>query len=288
MGSIFVTYSHHDRSFATRLADDLEKLGAAIWMDVKNIPYGDKWRNSVQRALQKCDTMLVVISPESMQSDQVEAEWGYFLDNKKRIIPLVYKAADIHYQLRILQYIDFCNQAYEDALHRLGQVLQLKKSIATGMLNSSRLPQYQSKKRTSELIAVKEEMPGKEPYYFGANSTLELYILNQVKPIRINIPKERVIIIGRSVPEQSINPDVDLNYYRAAGYGVSRRHASFSSSEGKLYICDLNSTNSTQINGIPLTPHEPHPLKSGDVITFGIMKVACIFSTTRANSPMPS
>ena len=281
MGSIFVTYSHHDRIFATRLADDLEKLGATIWMDVKNIPYGDKWRNSLQQGLKKCDTMLLVISPESMQSDQVEAEWGYFLDNKKRIIPLLYKTADIHYQLCILQYVDFCNQTYEDALHRLGQVLQLGKVGSTRTLDPCQLPQHPNKKRTSELPTVKGEMPDRESYYFGANTTLELYVLNQVKPIRINISKEREIIVGRSVPEQSISPDVDLNYYRAAGYGVSRRHAAFSFSENKLYISDLNSTNSTLINGIPLVPHKPHPLKSGDVITFGIMKAACIFSTTR-------
>jgi hypothetical protein len=282
MSSIFVTYSHHDRIFAMRLADDLEKLGAAIWMDVKNIPYGDKWRNSVQQALQNCDTMLVVISPESMQSDQVEAEWGYFLDNKKRIIPLLYKAADIHYQLRILQYVDFCNQAYEDALHRLGQVLKLEPGNMTGPLDPSRLAQYQSKRRTDELPAVKGEIVDKEPHYFGANSTLEIYILNQVKPLRVNIPKERVIIVGRDDPDHSVRPDIDLNPYRADVYGVSRRHASFSSSENKLYICDLNSTNSTQVNGSRLVPHEPHSLKSGDVITFGILEATVHFQHNAA------
>ena len=47
---------------------------------------------------------------------------------------------------------------------------------------------------------------------------------------------------------------------------VSRRHARIDIRDGKCYICDLGSTNSTYINGTKLSPHQEIALIPGDVI----------------------
>ena len=50
---------------------------------------------------------------------------------------------------------------------------------------------------------------------------------------------------------------------------VSRRHARFFRQEGRLYIEDLNSTNGTFKNGIPLLPHQKMEVFPEDELRFG-------------------
>lgn len=57
---------------------------------------------------------------------------------------------------------------------------------------------------------------------------------------------------------------------------VSKHHAYFrvlgpSSAE----VVDMSSQNTTRVNGAPVVPGQPHPVESGDTITFG--GVACLF-----------
>ncbi|MBN2302982.1 MAG: toll/interleukin-1 receptor domain-containing protein [Anaerolineae bacterium] len=121
---IFISYSHEDSKFIDRLVNDLEILGANIWVD-KNIRAGIPWGNAIQQGLDTSEVMLLVISPDSMNSPNVEREWQYFLVNDKSIIPICLKHAKMHFQLANLQHINFCDQPYEQAFK------QLKESLAT-------------------------------------------------------------------------------------------------------------------------------------------------------------
>ncbi len=73
----------------------------------------------MQEGLRTCDIMVVVISPASMISSNVEDEWSYFVDEKKPLIPVLWKPAEVHYQLRRIQYIDFYHQEYGVAFGQL-------------------------------------------------------------------------------------------------------------------------------------------------------------------------
>ncbi|MCC7478201.1 FHA domain-containing protein [bacterium] len=50
---------------------------------------------------------------------------------------------------------------------------------------------------------------------------------------------------------------------------VSSLHGQFDASADALSITDLGSTNGTLVNEERLSPHQPHPLAAGDVITLG-------------------
>jgi hypothetical protein len=50
---------------------------------------------------------------------------------------------------------------------------------------------------------------------------------------------------------------------------VSKMHARFEEREGRVYICDLNSTNGTVRNGVQLDINKPVALEPGDKIRFG-------------------
>jgi hypothetical protein len=123
MTDIFISYSRKDEPFARQLAQSLSELGADVWIDVEDIPVGLKWSTAIQQGLDVCQAMIVIISPESMASVNVEDEWQYFIDQKKIIIPVFYRNAKIHFQLSRIQYINFENVPYDLAFRRLYSAL---------------------------------------------------------------------------------------------------------------------------------------------------------------------
>jgi pSer/pThr/pTyr-binding forkhead associated (FHA) protein len=79
--------------------------------------------------------------------------------------------------------------------------------------------------------------------------------------------------LGRSAEGQSILPDIDLTSYRAYERGVSRMHACIKIVNRQATITDLGSVNGTQINGKKITPNQGYPLKHGDILTLGRLKL---------------
>lgn len=116
---IFVSYDPKDRSFARRLTRSLEDVGVDVWIDLDDIPSGTKASRAVQDGLQSSDLLIVVITPDSMRSNEVEDEWQYFLDRGKPVVPVHLKPTDIHFQLSRIQYIEFHNRNYVASLREL-------------------------------------------------------------------------------------------------------------------------------------------------------------------------
>jgi formylglycine-generating enzyme required for sulfatase activity len=121
---IFIAYSHKQALFATRLADALTELGAEVWMDVDDIATGEKWHRAIHDGLNQSKVMLLIITPDSMKSENVEAEWRYFYDKRKPLIPIRLKKTDVNYQLHSLQHIDFETQEFDVAFRKLHSKLQ--------------------------------------------------------------------------------------------------------------------------------------------------------------------
>ncbi len=146
MVRIFISYSRKNEDIARRLATDLDALGADIWIDVDDIPAGMNWSSAIQQGLDSCEVMILIISPESMASVNVENEWQYFLDHKHPVIPVLWQPTRVHFQLHRLQYIDFHTQPYASGLAQLHAVLRriglrLAPLSATGASVQPSLPQ---------------------------------------------------------------------------------------------------------------------------------------------------
>jgi len=54
MPHVFISYSHTDQPFATRLAAALPALGIDPWIDQGGIHGGARWSSSVHQALDEC------------------------------------------------------------------------------------------------------------------------------------------------------------------------------------------------------------------------------------------
>ena len=119
MTRVFLSYSHADRAFASRLSSALVERGLEVWIDEKGIHGGARWSTSVQEGLDRCDALVLVVSPSSMASSNVEDEWQYVLDKGKPVVPVLHEPADLHFQLGRIQHIDFVAQDFEPALRQL-------------------------------------------------------------------------------------------------------------------------------------------------------------------------
>ena len=90
----------------------------------------------------------------------------------------------------------------------------------------------------------------------------------------VQLSGERAMV-GRSDHDVGgINPEVDLSNLEGADT-TSRIHATIEHIGSTYTVTDLNSTNSTRINGKRLEPDKATPINDGDKLSFG--KVTCTF-----------
>src|SRR4051794_8447298 len=100
----FFSYAREDGDFALKLATDLREAGANIWIDQLDIPPGRRWDAEIQKALRALNCMLVILSPHSVESDNVLDEISYALETRKTIIPILKSDCDIPFRIKRLQY----------------------------------------------------------------------------------------------------------------------------------------------------------------------------------------
>jgi len=89
----------------------------------------------------------------------------------------------------------------------------------------------------------------------------------------IPLASKKDVSLGRVSDGQPAAPDVDLTPYKAYEAGVSRLHTSISIIDNQVMVSDLGSANGTRINGIKVTSHIPYPIRNGDILTLGKMKI---------------
>jgi len=127
----FISYSRDNSDFVVRFARDLRAAGFDIWLDQLDIPKGSRWDDEVERALESSSTFIIVLSPESIESQNVKDEIGYALDNGKHILPVLLKSCKIPFRLRRFQLIDLTNRPYDDGLAEIKYLLSNTKKLAT-------------------------------------------------------------------------------------------------------------------------------------------------------------
>jgi hypothetical protein len=118
----FVSYSREDADFALKLVKDLRSKGVDVWIDQLDIPPGELWDRAVERALKSCECLLVILSPASVQSENVLDEVTFALEKNKQIVPVLHKTCEIPFRLLRLQHINFtknCQDGLIDLLKTL-------------------------------------------------------------------------------------------------------------------------------------------------------------------------
>ncbi len=120
---IFICYSRADGEFAVRLDHDLDSAGFDSFLDQNDIPAGARWDEFVEKALKESTTVVVILSPSSVSSENVGDEIAYALREGKRVIPVRHKVCQVPMRIDRLQHIDFTT-SYEAGLGQLVTALK--------------------------------------------------------------------------------------------------------------------------------------------------------------------
>ena len=115
---IFISYAPEDKKFALRLAEDLRKKIAHVWIDKTNIEVGDPWPETIKEAIRQSTEFIVIKSPASMASEEVRNELSLAKYYGLKIRPILYKESEPWVQIPRIQHIDYAGR-YDAALKEL-------------------------------------------------------------------------------------------------------------------------------------------------------------------------
>jgi len=97
---IFVSYSHKDSQLVFAEVKRLNELGYNVWYD-EGISPGNEWTEEIASALEHCALFVVFFTPNSAESDNVQNEIDFALDDKKPCIGIYLKEAKLQGRTRL-------------------------------------------------------------------------------------------------------------------------------------------------------------------------------------------
>lgn len=128
--TLFLSHTSIDKPFVEKLAADLKPLGIDPWVDKYEIKVGESIFWKVEEGLSDSEFFGIVLSPEALASDWVQAEisaaWGKkMLSGDSLILPIMYRSCKLPALLKSIKYADF-TQDYNAGFADLVQVFVLE------------------------------------------------------------------------------------------------------------------------------------------------------------------
>ncbi len=124
----FLSYSRQDASFVTDMAQTLERRGIDVWMDTDDIRGSEPWRRSIVDAITSADAVVLIVSPASMTSKNVEREITVAAEVHRRIVPVVIEAATLpaalQYELAGVQQVIATGRPLDEVVDDLEEALR--------------------------------------------------------------------------------------------------------------------------------------------------------------------
>ncbi len=122
--SIFISYSRRESPFVDVLLDSLEDEGVDVWVDYQSLIPARPWLDQILEGIRLADVFLLVVSNDSMSSANVKTEYQYALEQRKRIILIIFEAVGLPAALQNCEWIDFRTSFHKKKKELLAQLDQ--------------------------------------------------------------------------------------------------------------------------------------------------------------------
>jgi hypothetical protein len=127
---VFISYSRRDSAaFADELMAGLEVAGFAPFLDRHDIAAGEDWEARLGGLIAQSDTVVFVVSPEAVKSEQCTWEVDRTIELSKRLLPVIFKSVpdhDIPEKLGRLQFVRFDSETgFARPLSQLAEALRV-------------------------------------------------------------------------------------------------------------------------------------------------------------------
>lgn len=162
--TIFISYAHHDgTTTAQQLRQDLITNGHPVWQDVHNMRGGQAWQSQLGGALIGASAVVVVLTPDAVQSEYVKWEWSVAIHVlKKPVFPVLILPCSIPAELSRLHYHDLSDPTkYQAGLPKLLRDLDAVKSPAPPVDTASLLAEIARFIQSLPSVQVNGDVSGK-------------------------------------------------------------------------------------------------------------------------------
>lgn len=123
LDTVFISYDRGDwQEYVSPLVKILEDAGFKLWIDQAQIRFGENWKDKVNDALRTCPIMILCISPDAMNSEDVKHEYRFFIHERKPLIPVICRSTSrLPPELLYIQYVLY--DQHELLIQRLRQLM---------------------------------------------------------------------------------------------------------------------------------------------------------------------
>lgn len=232
---LFLSYSRKNRKRANTLKSHLESSGFKVWMDSEYIRAGRLWRSQIIDALEQCVVHVILLTKNSINSDNVRRELDIARQKKKPILPISH---DLH-----------ASELSKEMEYQLVGLQQIKYS------------EFMACEKPKEIV-MELIRPAKTRLMRVRNTTDTPSLEHEQDGQRIHLVSKE-ISIGRG-PEV----DIDLTPWDRDHY-VSRRHAVIKF-DGEKWVLksDDESRNPTLVDSVQVDPESGQALTDGAKVEF--------------------
>ena len=124
---VFISYASKDRKRIIELVDRLNSAGVSVWIDQMSIEGATMWSQEIVAAIRNCKVLILAISENSADSENVVKEVALASEGRKRILPVYLESAEIPesmaYQLAGIQRVEFFEGQEESGLQSMIRAL---------------------------------------------------------------------------------------------------------------------------------------------------------------------
>ena len=115
--------------------------------------------------------------------------------------------------------------------------------------------------------------PDSEGLDLGVLRPWRIALLIRHLQVRLIIDLIDTLSIGRCHEDSNSSPDIDLRPFDAEKLGVSRLHLFIKLEGARVVVVDNKSSNGTKVNGHLLQPDKSYPIRNGDELALGALKI---------------
>src|SRR5688572_32981852 len=91
----FISYSRTDTNKKQSIVKELRARGINLWVDIENlVPGTPAWEREIERAIRSAAGIIVLLSPESNNSEWVRREISFAEQNDKQIFPVLIRGEE--------------------------------------------------------------------------------------------------------------------------------------------------------------------------------------------------
>lgn len=125
---VLISYSSHDKLQADAICNRLESQGIRCWIAPRDVPSGTEYANSIVKAIELCQVLLLVYSSAAKDSEQVKREVERAVSEGKKILPVRIEDASMsktfEYYVGSIHWLDAITPPLEKHIDKLAADLK--------------------------------------------------------------------------------------------------------------------------------------------------------------------